>query len=113
MEYSAFPNTNGDNPMTLNITFKAKIRTARYADDTFAYEYIQVPAMKRHYCDMGKFRNSPKFGAYANSDLFLSMLERTVERAGVKKSQRMDLLPSCVSIDRSGFLAEVTISIEG
>ena len=93
------------------ITFKAKIIDVLNIDNTPAFSYIRVPVLDRKHCDMNAFRVHPKYGAYANSDLFKGML------AGIRKSTfggemlRMDSIPDGVSVDTSGFLAKVTFSV--
>ena len=89
------------------ISFKAKIQTMYNMDDTIAFQFIQVPELKRHHCDMGAFRSHPKYGGLANSDLFPNILR------GISKSMfnggvlRMDLIPDGVTVDTSSFLARV------
>ena len=94
-----------------NVTFKAKVQTVYNTDETVAYQYVQVPALKRGHCDINEFRRHPRYGAYANSDLFPSLLRRAVEGAGVGNIIRLDRLSDCVAVDTSGFLATVVISI--
>jgi hypothetical protein len=94
-----------------NITFKAKIETIYNADDTVAWQWVKVPAIERRHCDMAAFRTDAKFGGYANSDLFTSMLKRALKEAGVQQHIKLHDLPANVTIDDSGFLARVTISI--
>lgn len=93
------------------ITFKAKVEPIRNMDDTLAYELIKAPAIERRHCDMDAFRRHPKFGSYANSDLFKNLISRQLKLAEVGTHLRLDRLPACVSVDRSGFLASVTIEL--
>lgn len=89
------------------IHFKAKIQTMYNMDDTIAYQFIRVPELKRHHCDMNAFRSHPQYGGLANSDLFPNILR------GIRKSMfkgevlRLDLIPDGVTVDTSGFLARV------
>ena len=93
------------------IKFKAKIRTIRWADGgDIAYECIDVPKLSARHCDMAAFRANPKYSAYANSDLFGSVLSNIRDRLG--RRVRLDSVPDGVSVDTSGFLAEVTIGRE-
>lgn len=80
-----------------SITFKAKVSDRR----------IKVPKLTRAHCDMAAFRTHPKFGAFANSDLFQSVLARAVPL----KFINLDSIPDNVTVDASGFLANVTIEV--
>lgn len=93
------------------ITFKAKVERVTNMDGTLAYELIKVPAIERRHCDMDAFRRHPKFGSYANSDLFKNLISRQLKLAEISTHLRLDRLPACVQVDRSGFLANVTIEI--
>lgn len=93
------------------ISFKAKIETVYNSDDTVAWQWLKVPAIARRHCDMNAFRTDAKYGSYANSDLFTSMLKRALKDAGVKDYIKLHEAPACVAIDASGFLARVTITI--
>ena len=93
-----------------NVNFKAKVQTVYNTDNTVAYQYVQVPELKRAHCDMNAFRSHPRYAAYANSDLFPGLLKRAVEVAGVGKIIRLDQLSDRVTVDTSGFLARVTIN---
>jgi hypothetical protein len=95
----------------LTIQFRAKIVTIYYTDDTIAYRRIKIPSIARHHCDMNAFRRSRKFGAYANSDLFLAMVTRALKENGIANFLRMGALPEGVAVDESGFLAGVTITL--
>lgn len=94
-----------------NVSFKAKVQTVYNMDDTIAYQFVQVPELKRAHCDMSAFRSHPRYSAYANSDLFPNLLKRAVEVAGVGKVIRLDKPLERVTIDTSGFLARVTINV--
>lgn len=93
------------------ITFKAKAESIFNMDDSLAYERVKVPAIERRHCDMDAFRRHPKFGSYANSDLFKGLISRQLKLAGIGEHIRLDRMPDCVALDRSGFLATVTITI--
>jgi hypothetical protein len=58
------------------IKFRGKVERLLNMDGTLCYSYIRVPALDRKHCDMHAFRTHPKFGGYANSDLFVGMLKR-------------------------------------
>lgn len=102
-------------PRPLTVTFKAKARCAYYIDGTYAYRYVNVPKTfgRQHY-DIQAFRDSRRYGMYANSDFLPSMIRHAVERAGVRPGGRLKLdgpLPDGVTVDESGFLAVVSIVI--
>lgn len=95
------------------IQFKGKIQTVYNVDDSHAFDYIQVPELTAKHCNMAEFRVHPKYGSYANSDLFKGILRRIKENiVGKYSSQiRLDKIPAGVQIDTSGFLAVVTIEV--
>lgn len=93
------------------IEFKAKPETIYNTDETIAFVRIKVPAIERRHCDMNAFRTHPRFGSYANSDLFPSMIRRALKDSGVGDYIRLDKIPECASVDASGFLARVVIEI--
>lgn len=94
-----------------DITFRGKIETISNMDGTKAYDRIKVPKIERRHCDMAAFRSHPKYGAYANSDLFKNLISKQLRDRNIGTHIRLDKLPECVAIDTSGFLAEVTISL--
>lgn len=55
----------------LLVTFKAKADAG----------HIRLPTLARRHCDLHAFRMSRRFGMYANSDMFPSMLNRAVQEA--------------------------------
>lgn len=95
------------------IQFKGKIRTCRFTDDSKSYDYIQIPELDRKHCDMPAFRNHPKYGSYANSDMFKAMLSRIkVQKFGsLTTTLKLNAIPEGVNVDTSGFLAVVTIEV--
>ena len=101
---------------TAQIRFKAKIQHVYNMDDTLAYSYVPVPLLTRSHCDMDAFREHPKYGPYANSNMFPGMLGR------IRKDMFPDIvngspvikigaIPIGVAIDVSGFLAKITITV--
>jgi hypothetical protein len=61
---------------------------------------------------MSAFRSHPKYGSYANSDLFLGILRRVrSELFGDMGLVNLNALPANVTVDTSGFLAQVTIEL--
>ena len=93
----------------MDIKFKAKVQTIYNMDDTVAYHYIQVPVLKRNHVNMGQARQHPKYGSYANSDLFLGMLSKIrKDMFGYSGEIKLDSIPEGVTVDTSGFLATVS-----
>jgi hypothetical protein len=91
------------------IEFKAKVQTVLNAhNDEVAYSYIDVPQFKRNHCDMNAFRTHPKYGGFANSDLFPAMLARIRRDVFGGNPLRLDAIPAGVTVDTTGFLARVT-----
>jgi hypothetical protein len=96
----------------MKITFRTKVQTMHDMDDVPLYDYIAVPEFKRSHVDMAAARSHPKYGGYANSDLFPGMLARI--RRDVLNGRaylRLNELPGNVTVDASGFLARVTIEV--
>jgi hypothetical protein len=93
------------------ITFKAKVQTVFNMDETEAFRYVKVPAITRSHCDMHAFRTHAKYGSYANSDLFPSLLKRALGDIAKRGMIRLDAIPENCKVDTSGFLAQVTIEI--
>jgi hypothetical protein len=94
------------------ITFKAKPQQVFNTDSTEAYRYVRVPIFTRAHCDMDAFRRHPRYGSFANSDLFPGILKRIrKERFGASGQLRLDRIPEGVSVDITGFLAIVTIAV--
>lgn len=87
------------------IEFKAKIQEMYDGK-----KYINVPVFKRSHCDMNEFRFHPKYGGYANSDLFPAMLQR-IRKEVTGSIIYLDNIPENVSIDTSGFLAVVSFEV--
>jgi len=93
------------------IQFKGKVQTMYSVDDTVAYKYIQVPEFDRKHCDMGAFRQHPKYGPYANSDTFKGFLSRIQKDHFGGKVLKLNAIPDGVQVDTSGFLAVVTLDV--
>ena len=93
------------------IVFKTKVREIVNVDGSHAWHYVNVPTFQRKHCDMHAFRFHPKYGAYANSDLFQNVLSRIRESMFPNGTLRLDRIPENVTVDDSGFLAEVTVSV--
>lgn len=93
------------------IQFKAKIKTIYNMDDTEAYKRIKIPVLKKAHCDMNAFRVHPKFGGFANSDLFPNILARISRDVAKDGYIRLDKLPDNVSLDYGGYLTTVKIEV--
>ena len=98
----------------LLIQFKAKSEIwATSTEETL--ERIKVPKLTRKHCiDPNKWRNSPAYGSYYNSDVFPNMLEGIKRKLGISEwSQYLkgESLPENVTIERGGFLVTVTIAV--
>lgn len=92
------------------ITFKAKPVTVWNGD--IKEQWIKIPKLSSSHCDMQAFRFHSKYGAYANSDLFLSMLGRIRnEKFGEREYIKLHNIPEGVNVDASGFLAIVSFSV--
>lgn len=89
-----------------------KTKPVKYQDlsDKNFYEYIKVPRISRSHCDMGAFRQSKRFGGYANSDLFPGMINRAVAELIHKGKFRADQKPIGVTTE-PGFLTTVIIDV--
>jgi len=95
----------------MKIQFKGKIREMSNVDGSLAYRYIDVPEFKRAHVDMNAARRHPKYGSWANSDLFPGMLRRIRRDIFGGTMLRLDSVPEGVVIDESTFLATVTVSV--
>lgn len=94
------------------ITFKAKAAREVTRDNVATGVYIiPVPTLTRGHCDMAAFRNHPKYGGLANSDLFGSALTRISRDTFKWQRIRTDEVPPNVTVDLSGFLAVVTVEV--
>ena len=93
------------------VTFKAKPETIYNPDNTPAWTWVKVPKLSRSHCNMHEFRTHKRFGCLANSDMFPGILARAVKAAGVGDHIRLDQIPDAVTVDTSGFLAKISISL--
>jgi hypothetical protein len=93
------------------VHFKAKIEALTYVDGTSAGERIKVPEIKSHHWDRESFRRAPRYSSYVNSDLMPGLVRRAIQALGVREYLHLDALPQGVDVDRSGFLAQVTITL--
>jgi hypothetical protein len=93
------------------IQFKAKAHRVENADGTLAYMMIDFPKLTRSHCDMAAFRQHPRYGGIANSDLFPNALSRIASDIAPAAFIRTDRVPDGVDVDLSGFLARVTIEV--
>lgn len=98
--------------MAATITFKVKLEKLQYTDGSVAYTMAKCPILDRKHCDMAAFRRHPRYGGIANSDLFKNVLAHIRrDKFGDAGVIRTDRLPDNVSIDESGFMAVVTITV--
>jgi len=93
------------------IMFKAKVQKIHNVDNTISHDYIRVPKFTKKHCDMNSFRAHEKFGAYANSDIFPSILLRIRHDTFDGQVLRLDKIPENVNVDISGFLALVIVNV--
>lgn len=103
--------TERKNQAMAKVEFKAKVETVYNHDDTIAFKRIKVPALSRNHCDMNAFRQHPKYGGFANSDLFPSILRRATSAMNLGNYIRLDQIPAAVNVDTSGFLARVSFDL--
>jgi hypothetical protein len=92
------------------IKFKAKAYDVRNVDGSLAFSAVNVPTLTHSHCDMAAFRQHPKFGGLANSDLFPNLLAK-IKRDRLGDSVRFDKIPEGVTVDATGFLALVTVEV--
>jgi len=92
------------------IQFKGKVKTIYYTYQANR-DYIQIPALNSKHCEMNAFRVHPKYGSYANSQLFPGILARLSKTIFGGKYLYLDQIPEGVTVDTSGFLAVVTITV--
>jgi hypothetical protein len=91
------------------ITFKAKVKDAVYmGEDKVDHQYIDIPNLKKHHCNMNEFHSHKRWGGFSNSDLFESILQRIKNEVFGGDKLRLDAIPEGVSVDTSKFLAVVT-----
>lgn len=101
------------------ITFRAKIEPVVEMDGSLAWELIKVPKLTRRHCDMATFLSHPVYGITARAgrclgaDMFDGALKKIRESlvGDYKNWFRIDKAPDWVEIDRSGFLARVTLRV--
>lgn len=97
------------------IAFKAKPEQwdgRVYSDDApDPHLRIKVPQLGRQHCDMNAFRTHPRFGSYANSDLFPAMLSRIARDVAPNGYLRIDRLPDNVKVHAGAFLWNVHIEV--
>lgn len=98
----------------MKIEFRGKVEPVYNHDNSLAYELIRCPVFATRHCDMQAFRFSKRYGGIANSTLFPAALARIRRDLGIKDYSpwfRLDQLPEGVTVDRSGFLAKVTVAV--
>lgn len=93
------------------IIFKTKLIKVYNVDDSFAFTQINVPKFSRSHLDMNEFRSHPKYGPFANSSLFESILVRIRKEVAPNGWLKLENLPETIKVDTNGFLAIVTIEV--
>lgn len=94
------------------ISFKVKpVREIMPDNSDSGVHILYVPNLDRKHCDMGAFRSHPKYGGWANSDMFKGILARIRKEFAPFGWIRTDAIPANVSVDRSGFLWVVTVDV--
>ncbi|ATY17142.1 hypothetical protein CU254_41945 (plasmid) [Amycolatopsis sp. AA4] len=99
--------------MPATIKFRAKPETLYNVDGTCDYTRIKVPEIGIRHCAMSEFRSHATLRGLANSDLFPRALRGVLKQMGIAVGGyiRLDQLPDGVTVDASGFLAAVTITV--
>lgn len=100
------------------IKFKAKPRNLYDMEDNVIDRFVTIPELTRSHCDLPSFRGH-KFGHWITSDLSKNILNGIRSSTGKetwlgkKKSYRIDEsnVPDNVTIDKTKFLWEITITI--
>lgn len=85
----------------MRITFRAKAVDGR----------VKVPKLTCSHVDMNAARQHPKYGSYANSDLFPAILARIAGAFAPRGYIDVSNPPDGVTVDASGFLAAVTFDV--
>lgn len=93
------------------ISFRTKMIKVYNPDDTLAFTQINVPEFKRHHCDMNAFRIHKKYGGFANSDLFSSILKRVHKEVAPLGWWKLESLPAGVEVETNGFFATVSFEV--
>jgi hypothetical protein len=96
--------------MTATISFKTKGEPCSDMDGNH-FTVWKVPTLTRNHCDMAAFRRHSRYGAYANSDLFPSLLRRIRDDLAPSGYLQSHKLPPNVTVDTSGYLAVITIEL--
>lgn len=94
-----------------SVVFKGKIRDMHNVNGTLSYRYIPIKKTisKADYIHPA---GTNRHAGYYNSNLFISMIKRgMLEVIGTAEKIKMEQLPAGVSVDTSGFLAEVNICL--
>lgn len=73
-----------------------------------AHRAVKVPQLKRHHVDMVAARAHPKYGSYANSDMFPAMLARIRKARFPQGAFKLDEPPEGVVADYDGFFVAVS-----
>lgn len=91
------------------ISFRAKAEHVQNGDTTETW--VKLPKLTRSHCDMSAFRAHPKYGSYANSDLFPGMLARIRKEVfGERVWLKLHQLPDGVMVE-PGFLHTISFEV--
>jgi hypothetical protein len=93
------------------IQFKAKKHSVSTIEGEVIYHYVTVPNFSRSHCDMNAFRFHKKYGAYANSDLFKSILLKIRKEVFPSGMLKLNQIPEGVFVDDSGFLTVISFEV--
>lgn len=95
------------------IEFKAKAQIVYNQDNAPIYKVVRVPRFQRSHCDMAAFRTHPKYGGFANSDLFPGILGRIRRDVFGRDADylRLDQVPDGVTVADTGFMVDVTVEV--
>lgn len=94
------------------ITFKTKLIPLLDDNGKEIDKLLKVPELSHNHCDMVAFRQHPKFGIFANSDLFPNALARIrCDILGRRQFLKLSDLPPNITVNASGFLAVVTVDV--
>lgn len=90
------------------VIFKTKAQVLHDGDQTV--RMFNIPKITRSHCDMHAFRTQAPFSNYANSDLFLGLINRELKKLYPSGYIRSDRLTSNTEI-KPGFLTQVSIEL--
>ena len=95
--------------MSALFTFRAKAHPNRGNEHD---PFVMVPMVNRRHLDINALRSHPRYRSYANSDLLLPLVQRDLNRLGIKRIIHLNDLPQGVTITENNFLTEITIDLD-